>query len=653
MRILNNYSIKNKIIGIIIGITFVSISLGSFQGILISFKQLKNEAIENQELISSQLAENCVTTLMFNDEEGAERILQSLDKIPAFENATIFDVNKKIFASYNKDTNRNFTYVVPQDVDLEVNSEYIVVNTPIVFDNIQYGSLVTVGSTQIIKERRNKQLFVSGLNLILAVFVAAVLAIILQSYVSDPILKLAWFAEKISESKNYSLRIKKTTNDETGTLYDRFNGMLNRIEVHQKERDRAENELIKERESLEVRVKQRTVELEKAKRKAEESDKLKSAFLANLSHEIRTPMNGIIGFAEMLKDNRISDHEKEEFIDIIRTSGDQLLNIINDIIDISRIETNQISLNEKPVNINVLVTHLYKEFKISKLKKNEVEFRLTAPQEENLEITADDTKLKQVLTNLITNSFKFTQKGSVELGYKIKDEHFLEFWVKDTGIGIEKKYHQIIFDRFRQIESPDSKMHSGSGLGLAISKAYIELMGGKIQLHSEQGAGCMFYFTVPNKNGVKIYPKKQIEIVSNTSKMTKEKILVAEDDDVNYFLLQAIFANEPVTLVRAKTGDEAIEFCLNDPDLSLILMDIKMPGKNGLEATLAIKKIRPGLPVIATTAYALTGDREKAIDAGCDEYISKPIVRDDLFALIQKIKENQFSKVNNKTAGIV
>lgn len=401
------------------------------------------------------------------------------------------------------------------------------------------------------------------------------------------------------------------------------------------------------KESLEERVKQRTIELEHAKIKAEESDRLKSAFLTNLSHEIRTPMNGIIGFSDLLKNTEITLAERDEYISIINTCSYQLLSIISDIVEISKIETKLISLNEEPVDINLLLIYLHKELSISKLKKQDIDFRMVnSPLDFPEKIIVDGTKLKQVLTNLITNAFKFTDSGFIEFGCKTVNNSFVEFFVKDTGSGIDKKYHNVIFERFRQVENDARIMNSGSGLGLAISKAYIEMMGGSIHLESIPGKGSLFYFTIP----VKRAGNEQKSIMSAPAlvlnSFDNDVILIAEDEDTNFKLLQTMFLGKSVDIIRAVNGKEAVDISSKNTDISLVLMDIKMPEMDGLEAIRQIKSFRPRLPIIAVTAHALSGDKEIILLAGCNAYISKPIKKDQLFQLIQVVKSG-FSQNEN------
>ena len=387
--------------------------------------------------------------------------------------------------------------------------------------------------------------------------------------------------------------------------------------------------------------KQAEIELIKAKEKAEESDRLKSAFLANMSHEIRTPMNGILGFSELLKNSKLSGEQKHNYIEIIDKSGRRMLNIINDIVDISKIEAGLMKVDIKESNVNEQIEYIYTFFKPEvEAKGIQFFFKNTSPGKEAI-IKTDREKLFAILTNLVKNAIKYSIEGSIEFGYENKGD-YLEFYVKDTGIGIPKNRQEAIFERFIQADIMDPMARQGAGLGLSITKAYVEMLGGKIWVESEVGSGSSFYFTLPynlelkEKNStIKIKDTKRSE-----NQIKNLKILIAEDDETSGILLSTFVSEFSNEIIKSKTGREAIEVCLNNPDLDLILMDIQMPDLNGYEATRQIRKFNKDVVIIAQTAFGLAGDREKSLEAGCNDYITKPINKDQLVALIQ----NSFNK---------
>jgi PAS domain S-box-containing protein len=405
------------------------------------------------------------------------------------------------------------------------------------------------------------------------------------------------------------------------------------------DRKRVEEELVHKSNEIEAQNEEYRIineELYTAKQKAEESDRLKSAFLANMSHEIRTPMNGILGFSQLLVNPNIPEVDVKQYVDVIQSCGNQLLSIINDLIDISKIEANQVAIIESDTNVNET---LYEQFLLfqdkATLKGVSLKYSFDLPDEKS-SIVTDSGRLKQILTNLIGNALKFTHDGIVSFGYTFKN-NYLEFFVEDTGIGISADNYKGIFERFNQVETTISQQFGGTGLGLAISKAFVNKMGGDIWVESEFGRGSKFFFTIPykpTKSVIEIENKKTISLLEGVP--VGAKVLVAEDDDINFFYLKEMLSIYPLEILRASNGFKAIEMVKNNPDIDIVLMDIKMPGMDGHEATREVKKIRRDLPVIAQTAYAFSSDREKAYAAGCDDYISKPLNRVKLVSLLVK-----------------
>ena len=378
-------------------------------------------------------------------------------------------------------------------------------------------------------------------------------------------------------------------------------------------------------------------ELIKAKEKAEESERLKSAFLANMSHEIRTPMNGIIGFTQLLKEPNLTIEEQQDFISTIEKSGERMLNTIKDIIDVSKIESGLIATDIKESNINEQTEFVYKFFK-PEIESKGIQFFLknSLPAKDAV-IKTDIEKIIAILTNIVKNAIKFTDEGSIEFGYEKKGK-FLEFFVKDTGVGIPRNQHEIIFDRFRQGSESSDRNYEGSGLGLSISKSYVEMLEGKIWVESEEGKGSIFYFTIPcNDESTDNKVINDAFTEKNRAFPIKNlNILIVEDDDTSYSLLTRTLQKISSKVFRAKTGIQAIDVCRNNPDFDLILMDIRMPDMDGYEATRQIRKFNKDVIIIAQTAYGFSGDREKAIVAGCNDYISKPINNTLLYELIKK-----------------
>jgi len=401
----------------------------------------------------------------------------------------------------------------------------------------------------------------------------------------------------------------------------------------QNEIQKQNEELENHRNHLEKLIEIRTQELTIAKEKAEESEQLKSAFMANISHEIRTPMNGIIGFIELLKSPDFERTMQDEFLEIIEGCSQQLMNIISDIVEISKLETNQV----KPI-LSKCMIHKVQDSLLALFNQNispNIQLKTSSPKM-NITCLTDSTKLNQILTNLIGNAIKNTPSGTIELNYSVHNGKELLFSVKDSGIGIPKEYHEIIFDRFRQVETALTRKQGGTGLGLAITKAYIELLGGRIWLESEPNKGSNFLFTIPYIPIEEDEPTDSNKIRENIIDFSGYTVLVAEDTDTNFKYLDIILSLANFKVLRAQNGQEAINQCLHDQSIDVVLMDIKMPILDGFEATKKILEFRSDLPIIAQTAYAFSDDKIKALECGCVAYASKPIKSSKLFELLNK-----------------
>lgn len=378
-------------------------------------------------------------------------------------------------------------------------------------------------------------------------------------------------------------------------------------------------------------------ELIEAKERAEESNRLKSAFLANMSHEIRTPLNGIVGFTNLLTTERdLSEDAKQQFSQIINKSTDGLLKIINDILDISRLETGKSVIEQTPFDVGKLLSSVYLMFS-KKLKdggKEDVELILNTVSQTVI-LNSDENRLIQIFSNLLDNAIRFTQNGTVSFGISKIERGRIEFFVSDTGIGIPKEKHQIIFESFMQADASMSRSYGGTGLGLAIVRKLLELMGGEIVLESEPGKGSHFSFYLP-------YYENQAELTANVEQEGKDyltvtkgldnktKILVVEDDEVSRFYLLNILKKRFQKLLFAENGEKALTLYKSElPDF--ILMDIRLPDISGLEIVKRIRKNDQKVKIIAQTAYAMSGDKENAREAGCNDFITKPVNPELLF----------------------
>jgi PAS domain S-box-containing protein len=375
-------------------------------------------------------------------------------------------------------------------------------------------------------------------------------------------------------------------------------------------------------------------ELVAAKEQAQKSDKLKTAFLNNISHEIRTPLNGILGFGALLLEADSSPQDKKEMLEIVQQSSNRLMNTVTDYIDMARIVSGTMLVQKKEFLLQPFFEEVMEKTK-SLCAEKQLDFDSDYPSDASgLTLYSDPEFIRKALHSLLDNALKFTNRGSIGCGYSLKNG-FVEFFVKDTGKGIAPEMLDAIFDSFTQEDSSDTRGYEGSGLGLSIASGLVKLLGGTISVTSEQGKDSVFTFTVPCTS-TDTAEKEPATGKKNGSAAERPLVLVAEDEESNFLYMKAVLKLTACDCLLAKDGEEAVAFCKQYPEISLVLMDIKMPVMNGLEATRLIREFRPELPIIATTAYAQTGDEQRFLDAGCDGYLAKPIGKDRLLAVLKK-----------------
>jgi signal transduction histidine kinase len=400
--------------------------------------------------------------------------------------------------------------------------------------------------------------------------------------------------------------------------------------------DMLEKEMLKKNQLLE-QVRNSEKELKIAKEKAEESDRLKTAFLQNMSHEIRTPLNGIVGYSEVLKEMEFANEVTKKYASTIRTCSNQLISIVDDILDISRIQTDQLEISKQNIEIASWLNDLYDVF-AQAVKDKGLEFVFRVPNCENAYMHSDKLRLTQIVNNLMSNAIKFTSQGFVELGC-IKNNDHIVVYVKDTGIGIKPDLKHSIFERFSQGEIEITKTFGGNGLGLSIAKGLADLLDVKLWYDSECNSGSVFYVSIPMTDEVQkadpeVIQKSKPYLEPSQNEKKTAKILVAEDEIVNYEYILMLLRRRKYELLHANDGIEAIDLYRKNPEVDLILMDIKMPRCNGLEALKVIKKESPEKPIIAVTAFAMQNDRHQFLSAGFDAYLAKPIKRKQLYETI-------------------
>ena len=752
MQLFQNFSIKNKIISIvlIINILVITILVGIF--IWTNIFTYKQNMLNSSRMSLKLTAENCVTALVFEDEKGASETLLALQTISSLEDALLFDRSEKLFASYSRSTKLFTVPSLSKNSFSYFDKDFLYVSEPIVFNDNNLGFIYLRFSTLSLNKKINKYIYTALIIMLLAWVLSYILAHWLQRYISKPILNLADVAKKVSKDADFSVRVKKTQNDETGILYDNFNHMLGQIEQRIQERELAEMALIDSEERfkkisssandaivlmdetgnvsfwnkaaelifgysfseisklsfqrilasnklwlvfknefqtmknensdkfvgqsremialrkdgsefpVEISVsaiklkgkwnavavikniterKQAEKFLRKAKNKAEESDKLKSAFLANMSHEIRTPMNAISGFIDLLRRPNFSEEKRQQFIKVVHKNSQILIKLIDDILDISKIEAGQLTINKAECSPAILLSEIYELFEKEKVirEKYLVDLRLVKNNEldQSIKIYTDEFRLRQVISNLLANALKFTESGYIEFGYELENDKII-FYVKDTGIGMPKEKLDLIFNRFRQIDGSSTRKFGGAGLGLAISKGLIDLLGGEIRVESYEGNGSKFYISLPYEyiDSEPIELPTEIQISKKAYDWNSKTILIVEDEESNYSFLKEALLETGCRVLWADDGKPAIRLCTQNKNIDLVVMDIQMPEMDGYEVTRRLKKDHPNLPIIALTAFAMEGEKTKSLEAGCDDFVTKPVMFDEFLAILDK-----------------
>ena len=370
------------------------------------------------------------------------------------------------------------------------------------------------------------------------------------------------------------------------------------------------------------------LDLIKAKEKAEESDKLKSAFLANMSHEIRTPMNAIMGFSSLLKEKEFEKEKQNYFLNIINSRTKDLLRIIDDVIDISKIEANQLRIEKTDFSLNKVLLEIYSGIKSELQNQNRDDLKIVINEQlltKQLMINSDESRLKQVITNLLYNAIKFTENGFVEFGYSIHPNNTLQFFVKDSGIGIPEEAGKFIFERFRQADDSTSRKYGGTGLGLPICRSVVELLGGEIWFESEVEKGTTFYFTVPLIQSSPEHLESNGITTSRQFDWSNKTALIAEDDLASMHYLAELIKPTKIKVIKVETGEKVMEVFNTDSSIDIVLLDINLPDFNGNELVKSIKKKNPKMPVIAQSAYSMIEEIKNSLSFGFDDYITKPI----------------------------
>jgi signal transduction histidine kinase/CheY-like chemotaxis protein len=644
MNPIRRSSFRRKIAGVTVGAGLLSLMLSCGAFILIDRTAQLRAIQDNLRTLAAIFAYGTAAAVEFSDQKGANDILDGLQAAPEISWAVVFDREGHPFASYRAPgvPVAPLPEIAPQD-GVELRGNAAVIARGIELDRERIGTFVAEFSLQTVQQN-----LVTKAGIVLIVLAACgLLAMLIASRfinaVIRPILDLAALASTVTTTQDYSRRAIKYDDDEVGGLADALNAMLARIE--------SDKDLYAQREKL----KKINEALEIEKERALAAVRAKSEFLTNMSHEIRTPMTAILGYVDLLRNEEVDASEGKQMLGVIQRNGKHLISVINDILDLSKLESGKVSIEWLDCALaEVLgdVTMLMRERAVEKRIAFEVTTRGPLPER----VRTDPTRLRQILLNLLSNAIKFTAEGSVHLTLESIQEQgkaVLRFEIRDTGIGIPPDKHQAVFQAFGQADTSTTRRFGGTGLGLSISMRLSQLLGGRLELvHSAPGAGTTFELYVPS--GVELLqadaaapaaePVRAVEVRATSERALptrlQGRVLVADDSLDNQRLIRTILVRLGLQVEIADNGRIAVEMAQAALDsgsrYDLILMDMQMPEMDGYEATRRLRELEHAEPIVAITAHAMTGERERCINSGCDDYVSKPIDRAQLLRMLER-----------------
>lgn len=651
-------SIRFKLVAMMSLSCFVGISLCCCGFVLNDMRALEMAKKTQVEAQARMLAFNSSAVISFMQQEAGEELLAAYEAEQTVEQAALFSIEGDIIARYPRNSPAPLPTVESLSDGSRIDEDGRLYHTTAVKDaGERVGSLYVVSNMEDVYSKVQDYFDIAGLMMAVSMAVAFLFSVGVQSFFSRPVTDLARTVEKIRQEEDFSVRVSLRRQDELGTLYSAFNAMLARIEE-------SKNDLRLANDHLEERVDQRTSQLrdeirerEKtrqqliaAKEEAENANISKSMFLANMSHEIRTPMNAILGFTDVLRQQQatIDDEERDSYLETIHRSGQHLLGLINDILDLSKIEANRMELDLVSESPHQIVAEAISVMRVPALQKGlTLDYTWNGPVPTT--VKTDPSRLRQMLLNLIGNAIKFTRHGGVKVSVEVTDldaNPSLKFEILDTGIGIPKQKLDEIFKPFSQADVTTTREFGGTGLGLTISRRIAQAMGGELQVSSAPGQGSVFTVTVPigqiDRSTLKDRPpvsdillRNDCAVTGDSIRLKTSSILLVEDGITNRRMITLLLRPHDVTVTEAENGQIAVDLATNR-DFDLILMDMQMPVKDGYTATRELRKNGLQIPIIALTAHAMKGDREKCLDSGCTDYLTKPI---DEERLVMKLAE--------------
>ncbi len=659
------WTIRTKLTLVIMCTSLTALVLASGIFLLWDWRTQRRNLINDMKVQAEIAAENCKAAVQFGDVEGVQETLHVFRVKPTIEYVAILDPAGKIFADFyqgqvhitheKEDAERlSCLGIEPERLGEEryyFSESFLVVSQAVTLEQETIGTMLLCSNLNPLRASVRRSASIISSVLLLAAVVAYGLSSSLQHLISKPIRSLAESARQVTRKKDYSVRAVKTSSDEVGLLIEAFNGMLDQIQEEIERRQKAQIELLQHRDHLEEMVNERTSELkqtnrqlelavEKANlmaRQAREANRAKSEFLANMSHEIRTPMNSILGFSEILNEEETLSPEHRKYIQLILNNGRVLLQLINDILDFSKIEAGKLSTEVIEFSLFEFLEDLNSLLRPLALNKG-LEFEILQCSDLPSVIWSDPVRVRQCLVNLVSNAIKFTTSGHVFVNVyvqRMEESDYIRFDVEDTGIGIPEEKKQTIFEAFTQADGSTTRKFGGTGLGLTITRQLVHLLGGSIEVRSEEGRGSVFSVLFPSGVNVEDQPvmnRYQLSESLVTEKKPSQsgslrgRILVAEDAAGNQALIRLLLERLGLEVVIVENGQQALDRALSE-SFDLIFMDMQMPVMNGYDAVRMLRQKGYTGPIVALTANAMKEDEKKCLAAGCDGYLQKPIDR--------------------------